>query len=163
VDWLANSGLSIDDPDTDHAGLREVEYHSFARVLNAQGRHAEALSLLKRLLKAAEAEERFGSVIAILNMQTFLFHKQASMANAQECLEQALILAEPEGYERTFVDEGSSMRLLLADFYSRLKQRMSISLTKSHSASRRIPKNCWPLSLNLRMVRNRSRNSSLSL
>jgi LuxR family maltose regulon positive regulatory protein len=128
--WAAASGLNPEDPEASHAGLRELEYLTLARVLGVQSKHAEALSLLERLLKAAEAEERFGSAIEILNMQSLIFQKQVNMANAQECLEQALILAEPEGYVRTFVDEGESMRLLLADFYSRLKQRMSISVDK---------------------------------
>ena len=116
--WAAASGLGPYDPEARHPGLREVEYLSLARVLNAQGRHVEALSLLDRLLKAAETEGRIGSAIAILVFQNLVFQAHGSTAQALECLERALTLAEPEGYIRTFVDEGEPMRLLLLDYQS---------------------------------------------
>lgn len=108
--WATTSGLNPDDLESSHPGLRDVEYLSLARVLNAQGRHAEALSLLERLLKSAEAEGRIGSEIAILVLQSLVFQIQNNRARALECLEHTLTLAEPEGYIRIFVDEGEPMR-----------------------------------------------------
>jgi LuxR family maltose regulon positive regulatory protein len=113
--WAANSGLSPQDPEASHPGWREVEYLSLSRVLNAQGRHADALSLLDRLLQSAQAEERDGSAIAILALQALVNQTQGSGARALECLERALALAEPEGYVRTFLDEGEPMRLLISE------------------------------------------------
>lgn len=123
--WAANSGLAPDDPATSHPGLREVEYLSFARVLNAQGRHGEALSLLDQLLQAAEAEERFGSVIGILVLQCLVVRKQGNTTHPLTLLERALTLAEPEDYLRTFIDEGEPMRLLLLDYQSTIKMKIS--------------------------------------
>jgi LuxR family maltose regulon positive regulatory protein len=117
--WAANSGLSPDDPDANHPGLREMEYLSLARVLDAQGNHAEALSLLDRLLNSAEADGRNGSVIAILVLQALVSQTQGDTTCALTCLERALALAEPEGYLRIFVDEGAAMTELLRQAQSR--------------------------------------------
>jgi len=121
--WAANSGLSPDDPEVGHPGWQEVEYLTLARVLNAQGRHGEALSLLDRLMGSAQADERDGSAIAILVLQALVHQAQGNRTRALECLERALVLAEPEGYFRVFVDEGAPMRSLLAEFQSMLKKR----------------------------------------
>ena len=123
--WAANSGLSPDDPQTGHPGLREEEYLSLARVLSAQGRYAEALSLLDRLLQAAEAEARLGSAIIIHILQALIMHAQGNTARALTLLERALVLAEPEGYVRVFVDEGEPLRAMLNDFRSLLLTRLS--------------------------------------
>jgi LuxR family maltose regulon positive regulatory protein len=121
--WAENSGLGPDDQEASHPGFREVEYLSLARVLNAQGRHAEALSLLDRLMRSAQSEERDGSAIAILALQALVHQAQGNRTGALECLERALVLAEPEGYVRIFVDEGEPMRSLLADFQSMISKR----------------------------------------
>jgi LuxR family maltose regulon positive regulatory protein len=132
--WAANSGLSPEDAEVGHPGWREVEYLALARVLDAQGRHAEALSLLDRLLQSAEAQERDGSAIAILAIQALVNQAQGNRTRALECLERALALAEPEGYIRVFVDEGDPMRLLLADLQSNLRQK--IGATVDHGSPR---------------------------
>jgi len=111
--WAANSRLTPDDPEVGHPGLREEEYLTLARVLSAQGRRAEALSLLNRLLQTAEAEERMGSAIVILILQALILQTQDNTARALKCLERALALAEPEGYCRAFLDEGRPMAELL--------------------------------------------------
>jgi LuxR family maltose regulon positive regulatory protein len=123
--WAATSGLSPDDPEASHPGLREEEYLTLARVLNAQYRQAEALTLLDRMLTRAEAEKRLGSVITILILQGLIVHTQGHTARALTYLERALVLAEPEGYIRVFVDEGEPLRALLYDFRSLLVTQLS--------------------------------------
>jgi LuxR family maltose regulon positive regulatory protein len=122
--WAANSGLSPEDPEVDHPSWREVEYLTLARVLDAQGRHGEALSLLDRLMGSAQAEERHGSAIGILAIQAVVNQTQGNRTRALECLERVLALAEPEGYIRVFVDEGEPMRSLLAEFQSMIRKRL---------------------------------------
>jgi LuxR family maltose regulon positive regulatory protein len=121
--WVANSGLGVDDAAISHPGLREDEYLSFVRVLDAQGRRTEALSLLDRLLQAAEAEGRMGSAIVILILQGLISQRQGNTARALALLERALILAEPEGYVRTFLDEGEPLRRLLYNIWSQQKHQ----------------------------------------
>ena len=111
--WAGNCGLSIEDPDTGHGGLQEVAYLSLARVASAQGRHAEALVLLDRLMQPAQEEARQGSMIAIHIVQALINQAQGHRRCALESLERALVLAEPEGYCRVFVDEGQPMADLL--------------------------------------------------
>jgi LuxR family maltose regulon positive regulatory protein len=123
--WAKNNGLNPDDADASHPGWREVEYLALARVLNAQGRRSEALSLLERLMQSAEAEERTGSAIEILTLKSLVIQGLGNTALALECLERALTLAEPEGYVRTFVDEGEPIRLFIKDLRLAITKRSS--------------------------------------
>jgi LuxR family maltose regulon positive regulatory protein len=117
--WALEHSL---DPVDELTSAREVEQIAVARVLVAsawfrgstQGSEIdEALELLAQLLKAAEAAERTGSLIKILPLQALAYQAQGDLDQALSTLEQALSLAEPEGYVRTFVDEGEPMARLL--------------------------------------------------
>jgi LuxR family maltose regulon positive regulatory protein len=57
--------------------------------------------------------ERAGSVLAILVLQALVHQAQGDLPAALAPLARALALAEPEGYVRIFVDEGSPMTTLL--------------------------------------------------
>jgi LuxR family maltose regulon positive regulatory protein len=122
--WAADSGLDLNDPEASHPGLREIEYLTFARVLAAQGRQAEALSLLDQLFMSAELEERAGSAIQILALQSNILQIQGEATGALECLERALTLAEPEGYIRSFVDEGEPVRTLLFECQAKINRKI---------------------------------------
>ena len=93
--------------------FQEVGLIALARVLIAQGERERALALLARLLGAAEAGGRMGRVIEMLALQALALHAHGQEAEALVALERALRLAEPEGYIRTFVDEGAPMAALL--------------------------------------------------
>jgi LuxR family maltose regulon positive regulatory protein len=100
--------------------LREFEHITFARVLLAQARikHEEralgdALRLLNRLLKAAEAAERTGSTLEILVLLALAQQARGDACAGVELLQRALDLVEPEGYVRIFVDEGEPLTDLL--------------------------------------------------
>ena len=76
-------GLSADDEIT---YLGEFEHLTLARVLMVefqirQGRHSflQAIGLLERLLKAAEAQRRIGSVIEILAAQALAHQAQGNL------------------------------------------------------------------------------------
>jgi len=115
--WAREQGLSAHD---DLSYLREFEHITLARVLLARSKSdradrsmREAIGLLERLLKAAEAGERMGSVIEILVLLSLAHQIQGDIPAALAPLERALTLAEPEGYVRIFVDEGPPMAVLL--------------------------------------------------
>jgi LuxR family maltose regulon positive regulatory protein len=106
--------------------LREFEHITLARILLAQyQRDGEAqailaaMSLLARLLPAAEAGDRLGSVIEILVLQALAHQAQGNTVAALAPLKRALTMAEPEGYVRVFVDEGQPLQTLLAESLSR--------------------------------------------
>jgi LuxR family maltose regulon positive regulatory protein len=115
--WARERGLSADD---DLSYLHEFEHITLARVLLARYRKQraapvvdDAARLLRRLLQAAEAGERTGTVIEILVLQALTDHARGDTPGASAALERALTLAEPEGYVRLFAGEGAAMASLL--------------------------------------------------
>jgi LuxR family transcriptional regulator, maltose regulon positive regulatory protein len=87
------------------------------------------MELLERLLHAAEAGERTGSIIEILMLQALAHQVQGDISAALVPLERALSLAEPEGYVRIFVDEGPPMAVLLAKLHEHARKRPRAALT----------------------------------
>ena len=79
-----------------------------------RGEQDQALELLARLLRAAEDGHRAGSVIDIRVVEALAHQRRGDLDGALASLEEALRLAEPEGYVRTFLDEGAPMASLLA-------------------------------------------------
>jgi len=115
--WVDRTGVTADD---EPAYMREFDHLTLARILlarHAAGRDASALGnaggLLRRLLPAAEAGGRAGSVVEILTLLALVHQAEGSTTRALGALDQALILAEPEGYQRVFVDEGRPLLRLL--------------------------------------------------
>jgi LuxR family transcriptional regulator, maltose regulon positive regulatory protein len=123
IHWVENNGIRPTDEDVPY--YREAEYLILARVQIAQGREypdallsQEIITLLDRLLEAAEAGGRRGSVIEILNLRAQAYSALKMRTNALADIERALLLAEPEGYIRSFVDEGGPLRFLISEFRS---------------------------------------------
>jgi len=117
IRWADESGLSVGD---DLSYPREREYLTLARVRLTQGKHdpadpflQDALRLLDRLLEDAEVKARMGSVLEMLLLRALAFHVRGDRTDALTALERALVLAEPEGYMRLFIDEGAPMVALL--------------------------------------------------
>jgi LuxR family maltose regulon positive regulatory protein len=117
--WAREQGLSAGD---NLSYLREFEHITLVRVLLARYKSdrtdrsiVEAIGMLERLLKAAQDGGRLGSVIEILVLQALAHHAQGDRPAALVPLERALTLAEPEGYVRLFLDEGSPMAQLLRE------------------------------------------------
>ncbi len=71
------------------------------------------MGLLERLLQAAEQGGRGRSAIEVLVLQALAHKMHGDVHAALVPLQQALTLAEPEGYVRMFVDEGPPMVALL--------------------------------------------------
>jgi LuxR family maltose regulon positive regulatory protein len=120
VRWAQTSGLRADG---ELNYPREEEYLTLVRVLTAHGqedpsgRHLDdALGLLDRLVRAAEDGGRMDSVIEILVLRALALRKRGDSSDTLVTLQRALVLAEPEGYVRVFVDEGEPMAALLSEF-----------------------------------------------
>ncbi len=119
--WIADRQLQVDD---DLPYAREFEYGMLARALVAiaavqntvQKQWAEsAHALLQRLMGRAEAGARHGDLMEYLALDALALRAQGHTAQALTALQRALVLAEPEGYVRLFVEEGPAMRALLGE------------------------------------------------
>jgi LuxR family maltose regulon positive regulatory protein len=109
--------------------MLEIEQTILARVYVANAQADEALTILKPLLEAAEKRGRTGNLIRLLAVQALALTAQGERESAAQALGRALTLAEPEGYVRTFVDEGDPMRSLIAD----LRLRIADARLRSHA------------------------------
>jgi len=117
LDWVREQGLFVED---ELSYLHEFNHITLVRVLLAyyqSGRSdksiAGVMGLLERLLKAAKEGGRKGSEIEIMVLQAMAYNAQGDLPAALLPLQHALELAEPEGYVRIFLDEGSIMLHLL--------------------------------------------------
>ncbi|MBE7435469.1 MAG: helix-turn-helix transcriptional regulator [Anaerolineales bacterium] len=126
-EWVRERGLSAKD---DLGYLREFEHITLARVLIAEYQNnrekqiiLEGLHLLERLLTAAENQNRMGSALQILMVTALAHHAAGSTPQAFASLERSLHLAQPEGYFRTFVDEGEPMQALLSAFQTWIEKQ----------------------------------------
>ena len=131
--WGAKSGLSlIEAPDY----LHEFERLTLAKIALAEYQHdrneQHILDVLKSLdaqLKLAQKQNRLQSQIEILLLLAFAYQARGESVQTLPMLEQALKLAEPEGYLRLFLNEGESMRFLIADLRHRARRALTIENT----------------------------------
>ncbi|MGY1680542.1 LuxR C-terminal-related transcriptional regulator [Geodermatophilus sp. SYSU D01176] len=115
--WAQEQGLSVEDgPDY----LREFEHLALARALAARSAAegdarpvSGATRLLERLLHAAEAGGRTGSVLEVLVVQALAQQARGDLPAALAALRRALALAESQGYVRIVTDEGPHLAVLL--------------------------------------------------
>lgn len=112
VRWAQESGLSADD---EPAFQYTWEYSVLARVLVAQGMADRALALLGKLLRVSEAAGAGQQVIENLVLQALALQARGDKQQALTVLVRTLCLAEPEGYVRTFIDEGEPIGELLRE------------------------------------------------
>ena len=108
--WTQQRGLR---PDDEPGYPQEREYLVLARVLLAQDRPGQALTLLDRLLARAATGGRIGSVIEIRALQALAHQASRDEPAAMAALVEALTLSCPQGHVRVFADEGPPMGALL--------------------------------------------------
>jgi LuxR family transcriptional regulator, maltose regulon positive regulatory protein len=102
---------------------QELGALTLTRVLLARDDAGDALDLLEGFRAYARDQGRTGSEIEILMLTALASHAQGKPEHALQTLQQALLLAEPEGYVRLFVDEGAPMAVLLRLVLARWKSK----------------------------------------
>jgi LuxR family maltose regulon positive regulatory protein len=110
ADWAARQQSITDfgcDLYTAHSGL------VLARLFIAQRRYGEALPVLEQVLKSSESVQAIGRVLAALVLEALVYQGQHKIDLAVSVLKRALVLGEPRGYVRMFIDEGAPMADLL--------------------------------------------------
>ncbi len=115
--WAEHCGLTV----TGRSQYQnERAYLTLLRIAIVEGRENPSASrwqeishLLERRLRDAEAKARGRSVLELLLLEALAWAAQHERNAAFSALARALSLAEPQGYVRLFVDEGTPMRDLL--------------------------------------------------
>ena len=87
---------------------------SQARVLLAQGDASAALTVLEPLRRQMEAKGWQDERLKVMVLQTVALHANGEKEKAAQLLGDALVLAEPGGFIRIFIDEGIPMAGLLS-------------------------------------------------
>jgi len=116
--WVERCGVNVESVIT--GVFVELLLIALVRVLLDQGRRNtdallldQALRLSVRLLRFAEDQGQMGTAIEILVLQAQVYQALDDLSTALVTLLRALRRAEPEGFCRTFVDEGEPMAQLL--------------------------------------------------
>jgi LuxR family maltose regulon positive regulatory protein len=109
--WARERGVTPTDPPT---YLAEYDLLTLARLLIAEGDAREALDLLDRVLDAAQAAGRDGTLVEAGMVRALARHANGEADSAATDLSAALTEGVPAGYRRLFLDEGQPMVELLA-------------------------------------------------
>lgn len=109
-EWLAASELHVED---EIPSSMIEDYHFYACLLAEQQTPKEAASLIERLLWMSQREGRQSDTIRLLTHKSLLLAKRGNILQSMHVIEEALSLAEPAGFIRTFLDEGEPLLRLL--------------------------------------------------
>ncbi|MFC4617602.1 LuxR C-terminal-related transcriptional regulator [Camelliibacillus cellulosilyticus] len=116
LQWLKNCGLDA----VDELSRQRIDHYTLlAHVLTDQGMAEEAIRLLERLLLLAIGEGQDQVMIQLYLLKSAIYINKGKTNRGFEILEEALSLAEPEGYIRTFVDAGKTVHHLLTQYIQR--------------------------------------------
>lgn len=113
---IQKRGLSVTDEITYQ---RESEYVILLRFLLDRGDHESAIILSNQLLQLAETTGQIGLEISVLILKALALQGKKDTDQAFTAFEKALVLAEPEGYIRVFLDEVEPVTRLLCKAQSR--------------------------------------------
>lgn len=143
LDAQSAGGGQPEDSPSDY-NLHELEHVVLARLYLAQGQPQRALPLLRSLVQTAEQLGRMRRLIELLGLEAVALQMSGQSQDALSTLRRALTMAEPEGYVRSFVEQGHPMARLLyraaeqgiqADYASRLLAAFELSATAPTTAS----------------------------
>jgi LuxR family maltose regulon positive regulatory protein len=121
---LVERGLRIDEP---FDPTRYHEYELLVRLRLAQGRIAEASSLITQLVLLAEHGGYTRRVIGATLLAALAYQQAGQMDSACAALSKALELVAHGGMLRCFLDEGKPMQRLLREVLERSDNGASVS------------------------------------
>ncbi len=110
---------------------QEREALIVARLLIAQGEPEEALHLLERWQAEARAQGRTRSELEIQVLTALAYFSHKQLLQARETLREALALAQIEGYQRLFLDEGEAMATLLRSVLPEVKEEPLLTYVRT--------------------------------
>lgn len=127
-DWQATSK-----PPDGAASAMQQEQEALlrARVLIARGKITEALRLLGNWQEEARTWKRLRSEVEIQVLLSLAYAASSHPAQARQALKEALILAQPEGFQRLFLDKGEQLSTLLRTLFLDLREEPSVGYARS--------------------------------
>jgi LuxR family maltose regulon positive regulatory protein len=111
-EWSHESGIELDQPI--HFNQEPIAI-SLISVWMAMQNFNEALQLIQKLIRSNESRQAWGQVIQLLIFDALVNYFQGDTEIALASIERALELAEPENYQRIFLDEGEIMHAILLE------------------------------------------------
>jgi LuxR family maltose regulon positive regulatory protein len=145
VATIAELHLRSGNPTAAEQALREIsgdqpsssdyEQLTLARLRIARNEPRRALDVLSAIESRAASEGRDGSLAAILTVTALARH--ALGESAHDLLARAVEIAAPDGYRRTFLDEGTAIVPLLKDVRATAPEFVADLLSRSRSAPAR--------------------------
>lgn len=108
--WMQDLDLKVDDKISFD---RFADYYSLALILKEQGQDSGSLKLVDTLLKTTTAAGAEMYTIKLYGMQAELHKNLNQIEEAMAAMEQALKLAQTEGYVRSILDGGEGVGELL--------------------------------------------------
>ncbi len=106
---------------------RQRDVGLWAAPAHPKGQAREALTCLEQVIAQATAQQRQEQVLEARIVQALAWQAMRQEERALAPLAGAVRLAEPEGYQRIFVDEGARLQTLLASLRSGESQQSSAS------------------------------------
>jgi len=118
-DWQA-----ISNPPEGAASVMQQEQEALlrARVLIARGEITEALHLLGSWQEEARTWKRLRSELEIQVLLSLAYAASSRPIQAMQALKEALILAQPEGFQRLFLEKGEQLSTLLRTLFRDLRE-----------------------------------------
>jgi LuxR family maltose regulon positive regulatory protein len=110
---------------------QEREALIVARLLIAQGEATAALRLLERWQVEAHAQGRTRSELEIQVLTALVHFTHKNLPQARQALREALVLAQTEGYQRLFLDEGETLATLLRAVLLDMREEPLLSYVRS--------------------------------
>ena len=118
-DWQATSNP----PDeADSAMQQEQDALLRARLLIARGEITEALHLLGHWQEEARTWKRLRSELEIHLLLSLAYAASSRPAQAGQALKEALTLAQPEGFQRLFLEKGEQLSTALRTLFRDLRE-----------------------------------------
>jgi LuxR family maltose regulon positive regulatory protein len=93
-----------------------------ARLLIARGEITEALHLLGHWQEEARTWKRLRSELEIHVLLSLAYAASSRPAQARQALKEALILAQPEGFQRLFLEKGEQLSTPLRTLFLDLRE-----------------------------------------
>lgn len=113
LDQRKNLNEALSDGSLRISELQLAQQLTLARLYLAKKQPDRAIAVLNLLMPVTSRKGAMRRVIEIQTLRSLAFSVMGKIETALDALKEALSIAEPESYQRTFLDEGDEMAQLL--------------------------------------------------